>query len=212
MPGYESPEGGLVGAGTKNIYMRKIYAWFERERATVILNLMARHITRWSYQWKIQCCGPNWPGGLKSAPAQKASVYVEGCRDVAIFWSASWFVSSAIFWSASWFVSSTIFSGHNRWKKARGFATSASWWFKCFGCVNALWHSMGSAASALSTSSTPSLEWSPTLETSETLISLSLSVQSWLIRFNFILQKAFKITTATIASHGTRRGFKMASR
>ena len=29
-------------------------------------------------QWKIQCTGPYWPGGLKSAQGQWASAYVEG--------------------------------------------------------------------------------------------------------------------------------------
>ena len=31
-------------------------------------------------QWMINCTGPNWSGGLKSAPGQQASAYVEGCR------------------------------------------------------------------------------------------------------------------------------------
>ena len=30
-------------------------------------------------QWQIKCTGPNWSGGLKSAPGQRASAYVEGC-------------------------------------------------------------------------------------------------------------------------------------
>ena len=28
---------------------------------------------------KIKCTGPNWSGGLKSPPGQRASAYVEGC-------------------------------------------------------------------------------------------------------------------------------------
>ena len=31
-------------------------------------------------QYEIKCGGPNWSGGLKSAPGQWASAYVEGCR------------------------------------------------------------------------------------------------------------------------------------
>ena len=30
-------------------------------------------------QWQIKCTGPNWSGGLTSAPGQRASAYVEGC-------------------------------------------------------------------------------------------------------------------------------------
>ena len=36
-------------------------------------------------QWKIKCTGPNWSGGLKSAPGQRASAYVEGC-DISHPW------------------------------------------------------------------------------------------------------------------------------
>ena len=32
-------------------------------------------------QWKIKCTGPNWSGGLKSVPGQRASAYVEGWNE-----------------------------------------------------------------------------------------------------------------------------------
>ena len=37
-----------VGAGAKNIRAKNMYARLALERATVIFNLLARHLTRWS--------------------------------------------------------------------------------------------------------------------------------------------------------------------
>ena len=67
----------------------KYILWFVIVRASTIWNLMARHISMWLVRAISGSYEPlkdkmYWPGGLKSAPGQRASTYVEGWNYIKV--------------------------------------------------------------------------------------------------------------------------------